>query len=385
MRVKSVLARVIIALGACVAVAIVVAGCGSSGSSSSGGGSTSGGEAASTFPAAVKANEKWEKRPTSIGLTTPVEKPIPKGKVIDYIQCGVPACATEGDQFEEAMKLLGWKLNRVNAGSTPEEIKNAYQKAIGDKPDAVVGSGNPLVLYESEAKELEGMGIPVVQSFIQDEPEEGNGLTAVVAGNETSETQGKMMADFILAHSEDESMEVGVVNVNGFETVTRTAEVVKQTVEEECSGCAVKELDVPVTSIGSDLPQRVSSFLTSNPGIEWATIGYDDMVSGLPTALKGAGVESVKLTTINISPSIAPYMAKGEYLQATIGTSFPEVYWRVIDTLVRIFNEEPLKEDLNSSTLPYWTITAKTLPSESEEFAVVENYQEQFEKLWGLK
>jgi ribose transport system substrate-binding protein len=283
--------------------------------------------------------------------------------------------------MEEATKLLGWKLVRVNAGVTPEEIKAAYEKAIVDKPDAVVGSGNSLVLFESEVKTLEGMGIRVVQSFIEAEGEAGNGLTTVIAGTRLSETQAEMMADYILAHSKDKSMEVGVVSVDGYETVSTTAENVKEKIEEECPGCHIKELDAPVSSIQNDLPQRISSFLSANPQIEWATIGFADMVTGLPTTLKGAGVENAKLTTTNINTTIAPYLANGEYLQSTVGTSAPEVYWRVIDTLVRIFNQESTQEDIDAATLPYWTITAKTVPSTTEEFLIVVNYKEQYEKL----
>jgi ribose transport system substrate-binding protein len=384
-------ARVLAALAALAVFAFVVAACGGgSDTTSSGGGgtteSTGGGEEASSsalFPKAAKSNEEFETRPTSVGIKTPVSKEIPKGKVIDFIQCAVPACATEREIFEEATDVLGWKLKSINAGSTPEEIKAAYQQAINDKPDAVLGSGYPRVIFEPEIQQLKKLNIPVVEAFVEEEA--GDGINAVIGGIVTSEFQGKMMADYVLANTEDESAEIGVVNVKGFETVTATAEKVEEVVAEECSGCTTKRLDAPVTSIGSDLPQRISSFLTSNPGIEWATVGYNDMVTGLPTALKGAGVENVNLTTVNINTSIAPYLANGEYLQGTMGTSFPEVYWRVIDYLVRHFNGESTKEQEDDSTLPYWTITKETLPTTEEEFPVVTDYQEQFKKLWGVE
>ncbi len=373
-------ARLIAAAGICT-VAIVVAGCGSSSSSSSS--TSSGGSASSTFPNATKANAEFEKRPTTVGITQPVGKKIPTGKTIDFIQCGVPACKTEGQLFESAMKNLGWQMRSINAGTTPEEIKAAYDKAISDKPDAVLGSGYPRALFDPEIATLKQMKIPVIEFFVEEKA--GNGITAVLGGEPTSETQGKMMADYILAHSTSKSMELGTVNAQGFETVTATGEEVEKVVHQECPGCKVKRLNAPLTSIGADLPQRVASFLTANPGIEWVTMGYDDMVSGLPTALKGAGVEKAKLTTVNISTAIAPYMKNGEYLQSTVGTSFPEVYWRGVDLLARMFAGAPYQEDLNDLTLPYWTITKASLPSTTTEFPVVTNYEEQFKKLWGVE
>jgi len=362
---------------------VAIAGCGGdSGDSGGSSESSDGGSAKSAFPKAAEANEEWEKRPTSIGLTTPIGKPVPTGKTIDFIQCGVPACKTEGEIFEAAASALGWKIKSVNAGSTPEEIKAAYDQAIKDEPDAVLGSGYPRALFEPEIHQLDEMEIPLIEFFVNDEA--GDGITAVIGGPKSSEIQGQMMADYILAQSDDESMNIGAVITQGFETNIAAAEALKALVASECSGCSVKTLEAPVSSTGNDLPQRISGFFTSNPDIEWASIAYSDMVTGLPTALKGAGVENAKLTTVHVSPSVAPYMADGEYLQSSVGASYQEVYWRGIDLLARLFSGVSYKEDLDDATFPYWTVTAETLPSSTEEFANVVDFEAQYKKLWGV-
>ncbi len=400
MRLHIASARVLAAVGILlVGLVLVVAGCGGGSSTTSGGGGTEAGESSgggesaggsggssdteTAFPKAAKENEEFEERPTTVGIETPVGKPIPKGKTIDFIQCGVPACKTEGELFEAAAGELGWTIKSINAGTTPEEIKAAYDQAIKDEPDAVLGSGYPRSLFNPEIEQLKAKNIPVVEFFVEEEP--GNGISAVIGGIPTTEIQGQMMASYILAHSTDEEMEIGAVNAQGFETVTGTIESVEKVIGEECPGCQIKKLEAPLTAIGKDLPQRIASFLTANPEIEWTTVGYNDMMTGLPTALKGAGVEDAKMTTVNINTAIAPYLANGEYLQATMGTSFPEVYWRGIDLLARMFAGVDYKEDLDDSTLPYWTITEESLPTTEEEFAVVEDYEEQFRKLWGVK
>jgi ribose transport system substrate-binding protein len=358
------------------AAAVVVTGCGDSSSDSSDS------EATGNFPAAEAANAKFEKRPTSIGIKTPVGKPIPKGKNIAFIQCGVPACETEAQLLKQATDLLGWNLKSIDAGATPEEIKAAYQQAINEKPDAVLGSGFPRALYEPELKKLNEMKIPVVQAFVGDEA--GDGLTAVVGGPKASAIEGKAMADFILSHADSKELTVGQVYVNGFETTVNVADALKQELEAQCPDCKTKDLVVPVTSIGADLPQRVASFLTSNPDIEWSSIAYADLFVGLPTALKGAGVENAKLVTLNLNPAIAPYMEKGEYLELGFDVSFPEAYWREIDLLARLFTGQPYEEDMDDATLPYWAVTAETLPSTTEEFPAVVDYEEQYKQLWGL-
>jgi ABC-type sugar transport system substrate-binding protein len=386
--------RTLAAAGMC-AAALALGACGSSsgsstsssaasaGSSSTAGGSTNAGST-SAFPTAAAGNAKFEQRPTSIGITTPVGKKIPKGKVVDFIQCGVPACAVEGDILQSATNLLGWTLKRINAGTSPEQIANAYQQAVNNKPDAVVGSGYPRALFNSELSKLAAMHVPVLEAFVADSP--GNGLTGIVGGNTLNTIQGKEVADYILSNSSDKSMTIGAVVPPGFPNMVVEQRSLTSTVKQQCPSCSVKLLSPPVTSIGADLPQRVTSFLQANPSIKWAWEGYDDMVTGLPTALKGASITGAKITTISMNGTVAAYIKQHNFVQSAIGTSFPEVYWREIDLLARDFTGQPYTVDTNDATLPYWTITASNLPSNagSTTFANVVDYKQQFQKLWGV-
>jgi ribose transport system substrate-binding protein len=383
--------------------AVAIAACGSSStkpasSSASSGGSTtastSGSGTASTsgssgatkapFAAAVAANAKFSRRPTSVGISTPVGKPIPKGKTIDYVQCGVPACATEGDILQSAAQVLGWKLVRINAGTTPQTITAAYQQAITNKPDAVLGGGYPRTLFNPELKTLGSMHTPVIEAFIGGSA--GNGLTGIIAGSKNSTIQGQEVADYILANSTDTSMTVGAVVSSGFPTVVLEGQALTATFKQDCPKCTVKTLNVPVTSIGSDLPTRVASFLTANPSITTSWIGYDDMITGVPIALKGAGVTSQKIATINANSTVATAIQQGDYVVAAVGTSYPEVYWREIDLLARLFTHQSYSADLNDATLPYWTLDKANIPAGagSTTFANVSDYQQQFKKLWGI-
>lgn len=379
------IARARLLAAACVGAGVLALGAYADVSSSSG--ATARKTAASStsaFPAAAAANAKYMKRPTSIGITTPVGKAIPTGKVIDFIQCGVPACAVEGTILQGATNLLHWKFVRINAGSTPQTLADAYQQAVNNKPSAVLGSGYPKVLYNTQLKALAAEHVPVVESFTEDTA--GGALIGLVGTRVTTEIQGKEVADYILAHSTDTSMTVGSVVPTGFPTMVVTTQSLTSTIKQYCPKCSVKDLDVPVTSIGTDLPSRLASFLQANPNIKWTDDGYDDMVVGVPTALKGAGITGENLATVSLNGSIAPYITQHNYLQTAIGTSFPEAYWREIDLLARYFTHQSFAVDTNDATLPYWTITASNLPSNASSpfFANVVNYEQQYKKLWGL-
>jgi len=340
--------------------------------------------ARSAFPTAASANAKFEQRPTSICITTPVGKPIPKGKVIDFIQCGVPACAVEGDILQSAASLLGWRLKRVNAGTSSQTIADAYQQAVSDKPAAVIGSGYPKVLFAQPLKSLAAEHVPVLEAFVADNT--GGGLTGVVAGNVTNNIQGKEVADYILANSTSKSETIGVVVPPAFPNMVVEQSAALAAFKQYCSTCKTEILAPPVTSIGADLPTRISSFLQANPSIQWLWDGYDDMVTGLPTALKGASITNTKVVTISMNGTVAADIQQHSYVLSGVGTSFPEVYWREIDLLARLFTHQSYAVDLNDSTLPYWTITSANLPSNAGAtlFANVVNYKKEFEKLWGV-
>ncbi len=343
--------------------ALALAACGSSSSSSTPKATSSPTAGSSGFAAATAANAKYEQRPTSIGITTPVGKTIPKGKVIDFIQCGVPACVVEGDILQSATSLLGWKLVRINAGTSPQQIADAYQQAVSNKPDAVIGSGFARALFASEVTALSSMHIPVLEAFVGDST--GDGLTGVVGGPVNNSIQGKEVADYILANTTSKSATIGAVVPSGFPNMVQEDSSFDAEIQAQCPSCTVKLLTVPVTSIGTDLTTRISSFLTANPSISYLWDGYDDMVTGLPTALKGSGITSVKVATISMNGTVAADISQNDYVTTAIGTSFPEVYWREIDLLARYFTGQPYTADLNDATLPFWTITSSDLPSDA--------------------
>jgi ribose transport system substrate-binding protein len=337
----------------------------------------------SGLSAAIAANNAYERRPTSIGITTPVGAKIPKNKTIDFIQCGVPACVVEGNILQAATKLLGWKLVRINAGTSAQQIADAYQTAVTNKPNAVIGSGFARALFAPEVLKLKALKIPVLEAFVADST--GNGMY-VVGGPKLNSIQGKEEADYILASSKSKSGSFGSVVPSGFPNMVQENSAFQAQIKADCSGCSVKPLIVPVTSIGTDLPTRVSTFLSANPNILWTWLGYDDMVSGVPVALKGAGVTNAKFSTISMNGTVADAIKGNQGVYSGIGVSFPEVYWREIDLLARMFAGKPFAVDLNDATLPVWTITKSNLPSNAGAtlFANVVNYQQQFKKLWGL-
>jgi ribose transport system substrate-binding protein len=179
-------------------------------------------------------------------------------------------------------------------------------------------------------------------------------------------------------------MDIGAAVV-AFPTQVQLVGDMQALLSKDCPSCQFKEVDVPVTSIGTNLPSLITSFLTANPDIQWMYGGFDDMLLGLPTALQGADLNP-KLVAVSLDSATVPYLSGHEFLQAANGVTLPEVYWREIDLLARYFTHKSYAIDTNDATLPYWTITASNLPgnASSVTFANVRNYAQQFKKIWGL-
>src|SRR5689334_11508018 len=90
-------AKWVVTAGSVVALLFAASACGSSSNATSSSSvDTAGLEAAKATVA------KAAVRPTTITVSTPIGKPIPTGKKITFVSCGVEACAVQGPILAQA-------------------------------------------------------------------------------------------------------------------------------------------------------------------------------------------------------------------------------------------------------------------------------------------
>jgi ribose transport system substrate-binding protein len=359
--------------------ALLLTACSSSGggSSDSTGGS---GTSSNDYPALASVVAKLEQRPTSIGITDPVKGAIPTGKTIAFIQCGSPICASLGNDLTSAASQVGWKVSRINAGLSAETIKAAWDQAVSSKPSAVVTSGTPRTLFNSELAELKAMNVPVIGLTTADS--KGDGLTQVYGDGSQYSEQGKNMADYMLVNAGGKTVKALNVTISAYPNIALVGKGLSAEVAAQCSKCSTATLDVPATSIGSDLPTRITSYLSAHPDINWLYVGFADMVTGLPAALSSAGLQKVKIVTLSTNPTIATYMKNGQNLVMATGFDVTEMMWRSVDYLIRIWTDSPTSQNTDPAQLPSWFVTKANLPSATELFPYIADYKAQYEKLW---
>lgn len=368
-------------------VSVAFAACGGDDDDSTGGSESTpakeeggGGGSAEEVAADALAVAEEHTEVTQIGPTEPIKGEIPKDKTLIYVNCGQPACTAQGEAFKEAGELLGWKIEEIAAEPTPESIQEAFAEVVRRKPDGVASAGFGPALYPKQIAELNKMEIPVFEAT----GEVGTGKDGVTydpIGPEQASEATAILANKSVADMGGEG-EAGAVILTGYPIVEDYTNAWADEVEAICSECSVKKLEVQPTAIGKDAPEQLANFLRANPDIKALFLGYDLLGSGLPAALKNAGLEMPFTYSWGVdAPGIEALQT--EERTAAAPDPYNEVGWQQIDGFARIFAGQDPVQPWQEPMI--WSNAFENVPDETEPFpAINPNYQEQFKELWGL-
>jgi ABC-type sugar transport system substrate-binding protein len=328
---------------------------------------------------AKTVGEKYLARPTQIQVTEPVGKPIPKGKTVYFVHCGVTACNVMGDSMAKAAKVLGWNFKVINTKGTPEGVKAAWSQAVRDKVDGVIGNGFPVALFAPQLKQLKAAGTPVVLASVTDPAE--NGVEVVLSDPEESANIGEAMAARAVTAGGGKS-NILYVNLPDYPILVEMSKRFEADTKRWCPDCEFAKMDLPLTAIGTDATNRIVSYLRSHPKVDVVTIGQAQVTIGLPAALKAAGLGG-KVKIIDESPGSESYqyLKSGEQ-DATVVYPYQEVSWGLMDGLARKFTGQSAVAGENN--LPWWLATEGNLPESVDAPSVVE-FESQFKKVWGVQ
>jgi ribose transport system substrate-binding protein len=320
-------------------------------------------------------------RPTSIGITTPVGKPIPKNKTIAALFCSIPSCTILNTYAQQAAAALGWKLVPINIGLTPETVKAGWDQAVALHPDAVISAGFAPTLFPSELATLASEHVPVIEGSIAYNTQPGGGLTAVYDGNAANQAAGKLQAQWVVSKWGTKA-NVLSIGVPTFPTITTVVDSFQSEYKKLCSSCTLGSISLSASDIGTpEVASAVTAYLQAHPGVNVIESSDSDVAIGLPAALQNAG-QNPDIVLLDTSPTVSSYIANGQ-VAVTTGVDWPTIIWQMFDTFARIFTGQSTQPD-TSAAQPQWLISKDNIPSTSSYFPLVANYQDQFKKLWGL-
>lgn len=362
-----------------VAALSVLAACG--GSSEGDSGSSGGGEVNEEgLQAARDAVAEFSEQPTAIPNDEPITKPIPEGKEIVFLSCGTSTCNLEADIIKEATDALGWTLTSIANDGTPEKTKAGWNQILRTKPDGVLYTATPVEAFKNELDQAAEMGIEVAACCTTD-PADGEKLDFVIGTPEQSERPGELMANWVIDDSDGTGSAV-FVNLSAFEIIQSIKTGFDRAMSENCADtCQSQELDIPITALGKDVPDRIVSFLRANPDTKYVVLSVDGALgAGLPAALNAAGLTDVTVIGEGPDENTLQYISSGQQ-DATVTFPYYEEMFSMVDALARKFAGVPLEESIE---VPDWIVNADNLPTDDEIFPVVEDVREQYFELWGV-
>ncbi|MDH6626182.1 ABC-type sugar transport system substrate-binding protein [Streptomyces sp. LBL] len=329
--------------------------------------------------AARNALRTYSQRPDKIPVTQPVGKKIPAGKKIDFILCGVQSCNDLADFFTAAADQLDWKVKQISTQGTPESVQAAYETALRDKPDAVVASGFPRAVYAKQLAQLKAAGIPVIQSNADDVV--GDGIELLKNGPKEVGVQGEMLASWVVSDSGAQADTV-YFDLPAYTILKPVKDSFAAKYKQWCPGCALDTVDVPITSIGKDIPDRVVSYVRSHPKVTHIVFSLGLLNVGVPAALKTAGITG-KHIAVNVGDAQNYQYIHSGLSDGAMALNSHETAWLQADALARRFTGQSMDVD-QKAVLPNMLITKDNLSFALGDFPLVKDYQAQFEALWGL-
>jgi ABC-type sugar transport system substrate-binding protein len=344
------------------------------------GASTAGADSSgNTVPAAVTLLKQYEARPQHIQVTKAIGKAIPTGKTLDWVVCGSPLCTVLTPPLQAAAEVLGWKVVAIPGGLTPETILDAWNQAVANHPDAVMGSGFPSEVFQPAIDKLNAEGAVVINGFTTDTV--GNGVKAEIVSQPSEyKDQGKGYAAYTVG-----TLGKSLNSLFVYGSTFQADKYLKAGYEAEqkklCPSCGFTALNVPESDVGSTLPSVITAYLNSHPQINFLVLGEGSFETGIPQALQTAGLASkVKVISQYPTQSSVQDLSAGK-TAALVTVEQSDTMWLYVDALARIFtHQSPTPSEASS---PVWVVTSKTVNQLTAPYHVVPNYQAQFKKLWG--
>src|SRR4051812_15218682 len=233
----------VLAIGATLAV---VSGCGSdSGNGSSSGSAASGSSATPGLSKAEALAKQATTRPTGIGIADPIGKPVPTGKKVAFISCGVEACEIQGNIIKQGASDLGWTASTIGTDGSPEQLQHAFDTALRQGADAVILNAVNRASVAKQIEKADAKGVPFVTCCSIET--EGCGILRNVGGTANSAQIGEKLAAQIVADSNGKANTL-FVNISAFQILKALGDQFSSSYKGYCPTCKYASLDIPATS-----------------------------------------------------------------------------------------------------------------------------------------
>jgi ribose transport system substrate-binding protein len=372
-----------------------VAACSSSGGSSS---SNSQASAQATTSASTNSNANSQalssilapvaNEPTSVGVTTPLSKPAPKGIKVVGLDDGIVDENLYYQGMAAAANSLGWSFSKQSINdSNPQTVISAATSAINAGAKAVVMVSE----LQSTIDKILPLAVQhhaVILDTISSNSAHPGQILASTEDHEFS-TQGRYVIAAILqqANASGQVAHIGETFIPQFATGLIPEENgAKQVLAQYCPKCTMDRINVSYEDVTNGAyVQDIASYLQTHPDINYLFATNAFFVNGLVPALKQAGIPIPKI--VGTEPTAANFSAlKTGAAQEWFYVPQQVLGWVWTDELARYFTGDNYNIWNTTAFDPQWLMTAQNVQQvpNVNDLNPPANYQAQFEKLWGV-
>jgi len=371
-------------IAAAAAASVLLTACGDDATDDGGGGDGGAGGAEVDVAAAQASIEPLLSPPPEFPVTEPLAELPPAGSTAAFLDLGTPTTGAFYDYLVEAGEVLGIEVQRVQTGSSPQEINAAMNSVVEGRPDAVIDVALDPALWTPQLEALRDAGVAIVPVSIVNGEEFGFDDSQIGQGAAGARENGKAVASALLAETNGEATNLVYYRVPEVPFTPLVLEGVEERLDEQCPDCELRVVDISAAEIGSTAANSIVSDLQANPDTEAFIASVDELQMGLPAAMQVAGMDVPGMGT-SPNPVNLQQIAEGQELGA-LGTDFNMIAWLTMDRVARelvgqefdysFFGEAP--------TSAFQTIiTQDNVPEDMERgYVAFEDYQERFTELW---
>ncbi|MHB1536914.1 MAG: sugar ABC transporter substrate-binding protein [Solirubrobacteraceae bacterium] len=362
------------------AVAVVIAGCGSaSNTSNTSKSNASSNSTPSWLAAAQAATKKAEEVPTSI-LQASLGSFTPKSKgLIYHVACNLAleGCTKLADGIKEGTEAIGYKFKLCNGGTTPNQIAGCFQAAIAAKPTAIVVNGIGASEAGASYAAAAAAKVPIVGSFTGDPPGV-KGVVTEVAGNACVK-QAETIANAIIANSSGKA-NVMFVGTKTFKcNIQREEGFLKEM--KTCPTCKVSTLPFAIEGVTSELPSQLQAALQSHPEVDYIVGTFDAVALAATNAVRQAGkAGSIKVAGFDGDAPNLALVKKGEIQMWDEVTGGGEPGFAAVDAAARHAAGKPVPP---VTEITSFLVTKQNYAQIAPTYQGPTGYADQFKKLWN--
>jgi ribose transport system substrate-binding protein len=376
-------------LAGVLALALGAAACSSSTSSGTGGATSSSTGSASAAAASSECVTKATTAANAARAVPPLVMPTGTfdmksnaGKSVWLIdELPIPELVDIANGWAAAAKAAGLQAHIDNTTGTVSSWSAGVSQAISAGAAGIVLLGVPWQVVTGPLATAAAKKIPVVQFSDGDQ---NDATPSTIYSHITSDFNlgGEYMADWVLANSNCQAhvayLSAGTgAGSSGLEVDSGFA----NQLHALCTSCTLAKSDVDIASLATQLPGATQSLLRRYPDTNYVVSTFDSLVTFIQPSVAQAG-SSAKIVAHDGAAANLQTISQGGAQAADVALPPPGYQgWLLMDSLGRGMLGLPATNEVIVQRLIDKTNVSTSINALFPDYA---NYQQDFEKLWGL-